>query len=109
MLTYRIAKEQHNNINNALSGLGGVFAGGRWHYAGLPVVYSASTRSLAMLERLVNDSTDILRIDLSISTFSLPDNIKIVRLSESELPDNWDSPSYIPDTQQIGSEWLQSF
>lgn len=39
---------------SALSGQGGLYADGRWHRAGQPVVYMASTWSLAALEVFVH-------------------------------------------------------
>ena len=107
MLCYRIAPAQVNNVNTALSGVGGLYAEGRWHFIGNPVVYSASSRALAMLERLVNDSTDILSTNLSICTFLIPDSIAIDKLEVEDLPQNWDDHPYINDTQQLGSQWLQ--
>lgn len=108
MLVFRIAPRKHNNQNNALSGTGGLFAEGRWHFQGSPIVYTASTRSLAMLERLVNDSTDILSTQLSLTEIHIPDNIKIVRYSETELEDGWEYTPYSQYSQKIGSDWLKS-
>jgi RES domain-containing protein len=108
MVCYRIAPHKHNNLNNALSGMGGLYAEGRWHYIGGPIIYSASSRSLAMLERLVNDSTDILSVELSITSFLLPDDLRITRWVADELPKGWDEFPYIPDTQKKGSNWLAS-
>jgi RES domain-containing protein len=108
MISYRIAPKVHNDLHNALSGVGGLYAEGRWHYLGAPIVYSASSRSLGMLERLVNDSTDILTKELSVVTILIPDHLKIVRLVESDLPDNWDDHPYVSGTQKCGSDWLHS-
>jgi RES domain-containing protein len=107
MLCYRIAPRKNNNLANALTGLGGMYAEGRWHFIGSPIVYAASFRSLAMLERLVNDSTDILTKDLTVTTFLIPDDLKIKRLVATELPEYWDEHPYISDTQKLGSDWLQ--
>lgn len=105
MLCYRIAPVKHNKPENVLSGIGGHYSEGRWHYMGVSIVYTASSRSLAMLERLVNDSSDILSTALSITTMLIPDNIKIVRLSVAELPSGWDAHPYTGHTQKIGAEW----
>lgn len=107
MLCYRIALGIHNNLNNALSGIGGHHAEGRWHYMGVSVVYTGSTRSLAILERLVNDSTDILSINLAVTTILIPDNIKIMRVSETELPAGWNDHPYNQYTQKLGTDWLK--
>ena len=106
MICYRIAPKIHNDLANALSGLGGLYAQGRWHFVGKPIVYTASSRSLAMLERLVNDTTDILSTNLSITTIQIPDDLKIIRLVASELPSAWDDHPYITETQALGSDWL---
>ena len=108
MICYRIAPKIHNDLANALSGLGGLYAQGRWHFVGKPIVYTASSRSLAMLERLVNDTTDILSTNLSITTIQIPDDLKIIRLVSSELPKAWDDHPYITQTQALGSDWLAS-
>ncbi|MEZ7275887.1 RES family NAD+ phosphorylase [Pseudoalteromonas sp. 68 DY56-GL68] len=108
MICYRIAPKVHNDLTNALSGLGGLYAQGRWHFVGKPIVYTASSRSLAMLERLVNDTTDILSKNLSITTIQIPDDLKVIRFVASELPKAWDDHPYIADTQALGSNWLAS-
>ena len=106
MLVYRIAPKEFNDENNCLQGYGGVLSEGRWHFSGAPIVYTASTRSLAMLERLVNDSREILKTDLSIVIIQIPDNLKLIRIVEGELYDGWDSNPYIPETQTLGSDFL---
>ncbi len=75
---------------------------------GVPIVYTASHRSLAMLERLVNDSTDILSRNLTATTILVPDDIKIVRISATELPAGWEATPYSQHTQKIGADWHRS-
>lgn len=108
MVVYRIGPKQYNNPSNCLSGLGGMVAEGRWHYAGAPIVYTASTRSLGMLERLVNDSQEILKENLSVVLIQIPDTLKVLRLVESELPAGWNEYPYAADTQSLGSGFLMS-
>ncbi|MDC9530303.1 RES family NAD+ phosphorylase [Pseudoalteromonas sp. Angola-7] len=108
MIAYRIGPKQYNNPSNCLSGLGGMVAEGRWHYAGAPIVYTASTRSLGMLERLVNDSQEILKENLSVVIIQIPDTLKVKRLVEGELPSGWNAYPYAADTQSIGSDFLMS-
>lgn len=106
MIVYRIGPKQYNNDSNCLSGLGGMVAEGRWHYAGAPIVYTASTRSLGMLERLVNDSQEILKENLSVVLIQIPDTLKVLRLVEGELPTGWNAYPYAADTQSLGSDFL---
>lgn len=94
MIVYRIGPKQYNNDSNCLSGLGGMVAEGRWHHAGAPIVYTASTRSLGMLERLVNDSQEILKENLSVVLIQIPDTLKVLRLVEGELPKDWNAYPY---------------
>lgn len=106
MIVYRIGPKQYNNDSNCLSGLGGMVAEGRWHHAGAPIVYTASTRSLGMLERLVNDSQEILKENLSVVLIQIPDTLKVLRLVEGELPKGWNAYPYAADTQSLGSDFL---
>lgn len=108
MIVYRIGPKQYNNVSNCLSGLGGMVAEGRWHYAGAPIVYTASTRSLGMLERLVNDSQEILKENLSVVLIQIPDTLKVLRLVEGELPTGWNAYPYAADTQSLGSDFLMN-
>ncbi|MGO2372380.1 MAG: RES domain-containing protein [Pseudoalteromonas prydzensis] len=50
MVVYRTDQKQYSNPSNCLSGLSGMVSDGRWHYSGAPIVYTAFTRSLAILE-----------------------------------------------------------
>lgn len=108
MLVYRIAPRKNNSSENALNGIGGHYCEGRWHYTGQSVVYTASSRALAMLERLVNDSSEVLKKDLTITTVLLSEEVRIKRLSVNELPAGWDAMPYSQHTQQLGTTWLQN-
>lgn len=109
MHCYRIAPRKHNNAHNALTGQGGLYAEGRWHNVGAPIVYCASTRSLAILERLANDSTDMVSQGLSIATIEIPEQVGIKTIARAEMPDNWNSLPYTKRTQELGSAWLNSY
>lgn len=73
-----------------LSGMGGMFGSGRWHQKGQPVIYTAGSRSLAALERFVHESP-VQMPPLVMMTIYVPDDIAILRVSESELPEGWDA------------------
>ena len=52
---YRISRRQYtNNAEDALSGAGGIYAYGRWHSKGKPILYCAENISLALLERVAH-------------------------------------------------------
>lgn len=92
-----------------LSGQGGLRAPARWHNAGAPIVYTASSPASALLEVLVHlelndpdhlpDSYQLLRIDV-------PDSIAIAELDEGRLDPDW--RKLLELTRATGDEWLRN-
>lgn len=92
-----------------LRGIGGLRAPGRWHFAGLPVVYLAEHPAGALLETLVHqeirstadlpDTYRLLRVEVS-------DEIVIAEIAEDAMPDDWRGDTSW--TQSAGSEWLDA-
>lgn len=103
MIVYRIAKKEY--IED-LSGNGAKRTGGRWNLKGIPILYCASTSSLAILEKLVSIDMDLLPEDLCIAVLEIPKS-KILKIPEEELPKNWNHyPS--PDAlKSIGKSWIE--
>ena len=103
MIVYRIAKKEY--IDN-LNGNGAKSTGGRWNPKGIPILYCASTSSLAILEKLVSIDMDLLPEDLCIAALEIPKS-KILIIPEEELPKNWNHyPS--PDAlKSIGKSWIE--
>ena len=91
----------------AFDGQGARLYGGRWNSAGVRMVYTAQSVSLAVLEILVHlQNTPVL------SAYSLVavefDGKYLKRLDRSTLPSNWsDSPSP-PELLAIGDSWIAS-
>lgn len=88
-----------------LGGKGGLYASGRWHHRGQPIVYTASSRALSVLERLVHESP-VTMPELTLMVIHLPDDISLTHYSPAQLPDGWD---LLPDadmSKDIGTEWL---
>ena len=93
-----------------LAGKGGLRAAARWHNAGAPIVYTASSPASALLEVLVHlelndlmhlpDSYQLLRVDV-------PDSILIVELDEGSLDTDW--RKNLDATRAIGDKWLSEF
>lgn len=78
MLVYRLCKAAHS----ALDGEGARLWGGRWNRAGRPLVYTAASPSLAVLEVLVHLDlpAELLPDDLRLLTIALPDDAPLHRL-----------------------------
>jgi len=103
MIVYRISTKKR--IEN-ITGVGAKLAGGRWNPKGLPVLYTASNSSLAILETLVHVDFDLLPLDLFIAEIKIPDTNSIQVIKKEDLPKNWSTyPS--PDIlNQIGKNWI---
>ena len=82
-------------------GAGAALHGGRWSPIGAPVIYAASSISLAMLERLVQRNS---LAHTFIVEAVVPDNLPVMDLM-NDPPANWralDSPEAV----QAGILWL---
>ncbi len=88
-----------------LKGVGGLRAGGRWHFPGQPVVYLAEHPALALLEVLVHH--EVSRIEdlpkhYQLLTVEIDDSIVVADIPD--LPDDWkQSPDW---SKNAGTEWL---
>ena len=102
---FRIARTKHAMD---LSGEGARLAGGRWNYKGTPLIYTASSRSLACLEALVHMSQADFLITRKIVLLELPRTIAPQTIDRSRLPGNW--RQYPPSFKlaDIGTQWAVS-
>jgi RES domain-containing protein len=98
LVTARFAK-------SAFSGDGARFYGGRWNRKGVPLVYTAATQSLAMLEMLVQDEP--LRARYVMIEARIPGSVRIERVRAEDLPANWRSIAAREQLQAIGTEWAR--
>ncbi|MES2523815.1 MAG: RES family NAD+ phosphorylase [Gemmatimonadota bacterium] len=78
--------------------------GGRWHRAGRPLVYAATSGALATLEFLAHRNGDTPP-DLVAMAIDIPDGIRTDQLSTDALPDDWRTPNH-PECCAIGEQWL---
>jgi RES domain-containing protein len=102
MILYRVG---NCNYINDLTGTGSRLYGGRWNSIGKPMVYLASSRSLAVLEVLAHSSTNTAPLTFCIAEFEVPDN-SIFTVGEEFLPTNWRNPSAPKILQQFGDTFL---
>jgi RES domain-containing protein len=102
MIVYRIASCTY--IND-LSGKGAALYGGRWNSKDVHVLYTAQSRSLALLEAVVHLGK-LPPAGFCMATIEIPDNIA-PRLSTGALPLNWfGSPA--PDAlRAIGDRFIR--
>ena len=88
---------------SAFSGDGARLYGGRWNRRGVPLVYTAASQSLAMLEMLVQD--DPLRARYVMIEARLPKGTMIDRIKVEDLPSDWREIAAREKLQAIGTEW----
>jgi RES domain-containing protein len=102
---WRITKRKH--VKNAFTGLGARKFGGRWNSPGTPVVYTAETQSLAVLEMLVHLETPELLQRYVLIGVTIDDSF-IEKLNHSRLPLDWRAEPAPIELKSIGDEWVAS-
>lgn len=102
MRVWRLARRVHS----AVDGEGARRVGGRWNSPGIPVVYTSSTLSLAVLELLVHTDPDLVPNDLHGFEIEVPDSLTPRLLDVGTLPSNWRPIPNHPACRAIGDDWL---
>ena len=96
MQVYRITQTKYAGD---LSGEGAFRAGGRWNSKGVRMLYTSTSRALAVLEVLVHLSATGIRPAMTLMTFEIPDDSVA---SVDELPPDWNSKPFGKETAAIG-------
>jgi RES domain-containing protein len=91
--------------DQAFSGEGARLYGGRWNRVGQPVIYTAESRSLALLEMLVQDEP--WRAHYVLIPTHLPENVSMEILDTTVLPGDWRTHAGREALQTLGGEWLR--
>lgn len=91
---------------SAFTGEGARLYGGRWNRVGLPLVYTAQSRSLALLEMLVQDEP--LRANYVLIPALIGKAVSRKTVLPSALPTNWRSAQHREALQAMGQQWLAS-
>ncbi len=92
-------------VGSAFTGEGARLYGGRWSASGLSMVYTAESRSLALLEMLVQDAP--LRAHYVLIPAFLPANVSTEIMPATDLPQDWRVPSRRELLQTLGGQWLR--
>lgn len=104
MLVWRLFPERFRAT--AFSGIGCLYAAGRWNHLGALMVYTASSRALAALEFFVNLEPGDAPNDLLMAEASVPDEL-MEQLDPHKLPKNWREIDN-QKCRDLGSEWIAS-
>lgn len=92
-------------VDTAFTGDGARLYGGRWNRKGIPMVYTAGSQSLAMLEMLVQDEP--LRANYMMIPATLPDSLNIEHIDAARLPTDWRDPVAREQLRAMGTEWAK--
>ncbi|HVW79055.1 MAG TPA: RES family NAD+ phosphorylase [Alloacidobacterium sp.] len=98
MVFWRISRHRD------LSGIGGLRAAGRWHYAGRAIVYLAESPASCLLEVCVHTSANDVPPEFTLLKIEGPE-IAIPSVGTHELSDDW--RMRIEVTRDLGSTWLE--
>jgi len=98
MVLWRISRHRD------LSGIGGLRAAGRWHYAGHPIVYLAETPASALLEVCVHTSANDVPPEFTLLKIEGPD-VNAPSVETKELPQDW--RTWLEVTRDLGTAWLK--
>ncbi|WP_235581396.1 MULTISPECIES: RES family NAD+ phosphorylase [unclassified Rhizobacter] len=107
---WRIATDAREYEADDLSGKGAEQTGGRWNRPGRPLVYAASTASLACLETVVHLNAGELPLNRFLVRIEVPAAVWQSRrlFAPADLPVGW---SAIPEGKvslDIGDAWLRT-
>jgi RES domain-containing protein len=102
---WRIVKTRF--ASSAFDGEGARKFGGRFNSVGVPVVYTAGSRSLAILEMLVHIGDG--NVLSSYSLCSVEFEAGVVEIIEpAKLPSNWQDDPPPPEALALGDDWISS-
>ncbi|MVF23659.1 RES domain-containing protein [Methylocaldum sp. BRCS4] len=91
--------------DTAFTGEGARRYGGRWNPKGVPLVYTAESQALAVLEILVQDEP--LRARYVLIPAHIPDDLALDRITVDQLPPDWRSPEARGELQKRGADWVR--
>ncbi|MDF7824320.1 RES family NAD+ phosphorylase [Pontiellaceae bacterium B12227] len=96
-----------NYLASAFSGEGARLAGGRWNSEGFPVVYTAGSLSLAILEIIVHlEFKETLKLYKAVPVHFSESLMEAI--DPASLPADWNKPIPHPASQLTGNHWIRS-
>ncbi len=110
MILWRIAADTHKYAADDLSGGGAAASPGRWNDHKQPVLYTAPTIAIAVLETAAHIDDAGLPLNRYLVRIEVPDDVWAVReeLGAATLPVTWSAIPAGRSSIKIGSDWLAS-
>ncbi|PZR56338.1 MAG: hypothetical protein DLM50_08715 [Candidatus Meridianibacter frigidus] len=100
MIIWRISRPDY--LANALSGEGAFRFGGRWNYTGVPMIYTASSMSLAILEYRAHVAVKDAPSKLVLLKVEAPGNVDPYPVAQ--LPKDWNRIPPSDTTRELGRQ-----
>jgi RES domain-containing protein len=109
MILWRIAAETRKYRADDLSGAGAAKSPGRWNDDGQPVLYTAPTIAIAVLETVAHVDDSGLPLNRFLVRIDVPDTVWNVRqlIDVSTLPVSWAAIPAGRVSVQAGADWLR--
>lgn len=104
MRLFRLEEASRPSAAEAFSGLGGLYASGRWHTQGYRVIYTSESVALASLERLVHAHSMRALTGLNYFEVAIPDHL--VEQAQ-DLPADWNAEPAARTARAYGDRWLK--
>jgi RES domain-containing protein len=110
MILWRIAAETRQYKADDVSGSGAAKNPGRWNESGQPVLYTAPTIAIAVLETAAHIDDGGLPLDRFLVSLDVPLAVwrKRTELDPDTLPPTWSAIPAGATSAAIGSGWLKS-
>lgn len=90
----------------ALSGEGAFRFPGRWNMRGVPMVYTATSATLAILELLVNTDRENAPENIMLVELQIPG--RVPEIDDADLPVDWNTLPAPESTRLYGTSWARS-
>jgi RES domain-containing protein len=101
---YRLANAEYAKD---LTGTGGLYASGRWHTIGRPIIYTSLNSSTAILEALANLETVMPQRARQLAILKVTRALPIWKIDADQLEDGWRNYlSYPRQTLELGNRFL---
>jgi RES domain-containing protein len=101
---FRLEDASRSTVEQAFSGLGGLYASGRWHSQGRRIVYLSESIALASLEKLVHAHSLRTLTGLNYFEITIPD--ELIEHAQ-RYPAGWNADPATPETRAYGDRWLK--
>src|SRR5438067_6962399 len=91
----------------ALHGEGARLYGGRWNSAGVAIVYTAASQSLAALEMVVHLESSELLDNYVVFEVGIDESL-VAQIELSQLPRNWRADPPPAKVREVGDAWARA-